>query len=113
MEVRLVQLLASFIRVSAEYALARLEFAMQHPQIESPPIIDRPPDASEETLRTRWPDIEEQLEHARAFAKQLGRPGSSLEQEDAAGWLRRTVQELDQYARAIRWVLTVTETERE
>ena len=114
MEVRLVQLLASFIRVSGEYALARLEFAIHHPQIEAPPIIDRPPDASEDTLRTRWPQIEEQLEQARLYTKQLGRPGSSHEQEDtASGWLRRTVQELDQYARAIRWVLTVTETETE
>jgi hypothetical protein len=110
MEVRLVQLLASFIRVSGEYALARLEFAMHHPDAAAPPIIDRPPDASERTLRTRWPEIEQQLEQARSYAKQFGRAGSKHRQEDTAtGWLRRTVQELDQYARAIRWVLTVTE----
>jgi|SRR5579884_1428637 hypothetical protein len=109
MEVRLVQLLASFIRVSSDYALARLEFAMQHPDLPTPPLIDRPPDASEETLRTRWPEIEQQLEQAQAHMKQFPQPGGNHGEDAAAGWLRRTVRELDQYARAIRWVLTVTE----
>ena len=110
MEVRLVQLLASFIRVSTEYSLARLEFAMAHPEEPAPPIIDRLPDASEETLRSVWPEIEGQLESACAYVKQLpGRGGSQSQEDTAGGWLRRTVKELDQYARAIRWVLTVTE----
>lgn len=111
MEVRLVQLLASFIRVSAEYSLARLEFAMSRPEAPAPPIIDRLPDASEASLRDAWPQVEGQLEAARAYAKQLGPSGGSHQQQDdaAAGWLQRTVKELDQYARAIRWVLTVTE----
>lgn len=110
MEVRLVQLLASFIRVGTEYSLARLEFAISHPQAAAPPVIDRLPDASEDSLRTAWPHIEAQLEAASAYAKQLPPCGGSHGQEDAAaGWLRRTIKELDQYARAIRWVLTVTE----
>jgi hypothetical protein len=109
MEVRLVQLLASFIRVSGDYALARLEYAMQHPGVPVPPLIDRPPDASEETLRNRWPEIERQLEQAQAHMKQFPEAGGKQGEDNAAGWLRRTVRELDQYARAIRWVLTVTE----
>lgn len=109
MEVRLVQLLASFIRVSGEYALARLEFSMHHPGTAPPPLIDRPPDASEETLRTRWPRIEQQLEQAQAHLKHIRAAGGIRDEDIATGWLRRTVQELDQYARAIRWVLTVTE----
>jgi hypothetical protein len=110
MEVRLVQLLASFIRVSGEYALARLEFAMHHNGAPAPPVIERPADASEHTLRTQWPRIEAQLDEARAYAKQFATGRSKDVKEDTAtGWLRRTVQELDQYARAIRWVLTVTE----
>jgi hypothetical protein len=110
MEVRLVQLLASFIRLSGDYALARLEYTMKHPDGPAPPTIDRPPDASEQTLRTRWPEIEAQLEAARVYAKQLGtRRGRQQQEDTASGWLRRTVQELDQYARAIRWVLTVSE----
>jgi hypothetical protein len=109
-EVRLVQLLASFIRVSADYSLARLEFAMSHADAPAPPVIERLPDASEATLRVVWPQIEAQLEAASLYAKQLPPNRGSDGQEDvAAGWLRRTVKELDQYARAIRWVLTVTE----
>lgn len=110
MEVRLVQLLASFIRVSCEYSLARLEYAMSHPHAPAPPVIDRLPDASEASLRTVWPRIEEQLDAAYAYAKQLpDRRGNGGQGDAAAGWLQRTVKELDQYARAIRWVLTVTE----
>jgi len=109
MEVRLVQLLASFISVSADYALARLEFAMRDPAAPSPPIIQRLPDASEESLRIRWPEIEAQLETALAYAKHLPPSRSNDDEKGATGWLRRTVRELDQYARAIRWVLTVTE----
>ena len=83
---------------------------MSHPQAPAPPVIDRLPDASEDTLRTIWPDIEAQLEAASAYAKHLPVSRGNHQQEDAAaGWLRRTIKELDQYARAIRWVLTVTE----
>lgn len=83
---------------------------MSHPKLPAPPVIERLPDASEDTLRTVWPQIEDQLEAASAYAKHLPPNGGSGGQEDvAAGWLRRTLKELDQYARAIRWVLTVTE----
>ncbi len=109
MEVRLVQLLASFISVSADYALARLEIALRDPAAPAPPIIERLPDASEESLRSRWPEIEAQLEAALTYAKHLPPPRSNDVEKGATGWLRRTVRELDQYARAIRWVLTVTE----
>ncbi|HLI94580.1 MAG TPA: hypothetical protein VKT72_00680 [Candidatus Baltobacteraceae bacterium] len=110
MEVRLVQLLASFIRVGADYSLARLEYAMSHPQAPAPPVIDKLPDASEATLRGVWPRIEEQLDAACAYAKQLAPPSGSQGKNGASSaWLTRTVKELDQYARAIRWVLTVTE----
>jgi hypothetical protein len=109
MEVRLVQLLASFIRVSGDYALARLEFTMQHPDAQAPPLIERPPDASEDTLRRRWPEIERQLERARSHVKQFAVGGSKENEDPSTGWLTRTIRELDQYARAIRWVLTVTE----
>ena len=109
MEVRLVQLMASFISVSADYALARLEFALRDPAKPAPPIIERLPDASEDSLRRRWPEIEAQLEEAVAYTKHLPPPRSNDDEKGAPGWLRRTVRELDQYARAIRWVLTVTE----
>lgn len=110
MEVRLAALLGSFIGVTADYTLARLEFAMRNPRGRVPPAIERLPDASEQSLRVRWPTIESQLEAALTYTKQLKRrKGIQDRQDTSAGWLCRTVQELDQYARAIRWVLTVTE----
>ena len=109
MEVRLVQLLASFISVSADYALARLEFALRDPALPAPPVIERLPDASEESLRGRWPQVEAQLDAALAYAKHLPPSRSNDDEKGPSAWLCRTVREMDQYARAIRWVLTVTE----
>jgi hypothetical protein len=109
MEVRLVQLLASFISVSADYALARLEFALRDPAVPAPPVIERLPDASEESLRVSWPQVEAQLDAAVAYTKHLPPARSNDDEKGPTAWLRRTVREMDQYARAIRWVLTVTE----
>jgi len=110
MDVRLVQLLVSFIGVTSEYALARLEYALKHPRGAAPPVIARLPDASESTLRLHWPSVEGELDAALRFAKHLRQRGGKYDSEDAsAEWLRRTLKELDQYARAIRWVMTVTE----
>ena len=105
---RLVNLLASFIRGSSDYALARLEFAMGPNGSPAPPVLDRLPDASAATLRERWDGVESQLAEAVAFVKQVEN-GSGTEQraDPAFRRLRRTVRELDQYARALRWVLTV------
>lgn len=110
MEVRLVQLMASFIRVSSEYALARLEFAMRFPERESPPVLTRPPDASERSFRRDWDAIESQLEAVAEYLKQIeSQPRTRVRSDPAFQWLARTARELDQYARALRWVLTVTE----
>lgn len=112
MDVRLVQLLGSFIRARGDYALARLEFAMLDGETAAPPTIDRLEDASENTLRLQWPVVERQLDSALAYAKVLSRTKTKAFQEEA-GYraLTRSIRELDQYARAIRWVLTVTESE--
>ncbi len=108
MNPRLVNLLASFIRGSSDYALARLEFAMRFGGRPAPPLLDRLPDASEATLRERWEDVEGQLTAIVAYVKQLEASAGTEERSDPAfRWLRRTVRELDQYARALRWVLTV------
>jgi hypothetical protein len=105
---RLVNLLASFIRGSSDYALARLEFSMRFDGRPAPPLLDRLPDASEATLRERWDGIEAQLGAILAFVKQVEAASGTQERTDPAfRWLRRTVRELDQYARALRWVLTV------
>jgi len=69
MEVRLVQLLGSFISTTSAYVLARLEYALQHPGAPAPPLIERLPDASETTLRTQWDGVERQLESACRYLK--------------------------------------------
>jgi hypothetical protein len=110
MDVRLVQLLGSFIGARTEYALVRLECAMCAPDLPAPPVIERLTDASERTLRSEWPAVERQLDAALAYGKHLPVPeGSDHRREIAFRTLDRVVRELDQYARAIRWVLTVTE----
>jgi hypothetical protein len=108
MNPRLVNLLASFIRGSGDYALARLEFSMRFGDRPAPPLLERLPDASEATLRERWDGIETQLGSIVAFVRQVESSWAAEERSDPAfRWLRRTVRELDQYARALRWVLTV------
>src|ERR1700737_262243 len=100
--------MASFIRGSSDYALARLEFSMRFADLPAPPVLDRLPDASEGTLRERWDRIEDQLGAILAFVKQVeSASGTDQRTDPAFRWLRRTVRELDQYARALRWVLTV------
>ena len=112
MDVRLVQLLGSFIGARSQYALVRLECAQHAPELPSPPLIDRLSEASEASLRDEWPVIERQLDAALAYGKHLTRSKNSTYGDDAAfRALDRALRELDQYARAIRWVLTVTENE--
>ncbi|MDQ2680538.1 MAG: hypothetical protein M3Y21_05890 [Candidatus Eremiobacteraeota bacterium] len=97
------------IAVTGEYTLARLEFCLHHPKLAPPPVIARLPEASEESLRERWESIERQVEAALGYAKQIESRRSSVRKDPAFAWLRRTLKELDQYARAIRWVMTVSE----
>ncbi len=107
MNPRLVNLLASFIRGSGDYALARLEFSMRFGGRPAPPLLERLPDASEATLRERWDGIEAQLGTILAYVRQVESSCPQERGDPAFRWLRRTVRELDQYARALRWVLTM------
>ena len=114
MDVRLVQLLGSFITARSQYALARLEYAMKHGHDAAPPVIDRLFEPSERALREEWPALEAQLEAALAYLKRIERaPGHRGGKDESFRWLQRTVRELDQYARAIAWVMTVSENETE
>ncbi|HVA33350.1 MAG TPA: hypothetical protein VNG31_04320, partial [Candidatus Baltobacteraceae bacterium] len=107
---RLVALLGSFITARSQYALARLEFAIHFPDQPSPPVIDRLLEPSERALREEWPHLEEQLELAIAFERRLDRTRrDEMATDEGYRWLQRSLRELDQYARAIRWVMTVTE----
>lgn len=109
MNPRLVNLLSSFIRGTSDYTLARLEFGMRFTSRPAPPVLQRLPDASELTLRERWDVVEHQLTEILAYMKAAEASTSGVERGDPAfRRLRRTVRELDQYARALRWVLTVS-----
>lgn len=107
---RLVNLLGSFIGGTSTYTLARLEFCLEFPDRPAPPVLDRLPDASERTLRERWDRIENQLHDIVDYVKRVD-ANSRSNRRTAASFrcLKRTVRELDQYARALRWVMTVTE----
>jgi hypothetical protein len=113
MDVRLVSLLGSFITARSQYALVRLEYAIQHGEDAAPPVIDRLLEPSERALREEWPHLEEQLEAAIAYLKQVERKAARPTKDESFRWLARSVRELDQYARAIRWVMTVSENETE
>ena len=106
----MVRTLSSFIGRSGDYSLARLEFATKHPGLPAPPVLDRLPDASERTLRERWQHLERQLDVIMTYVREApDAEGRKIGEDATFRWLARTAKELDQYGRALRWVLTVTE----
>lgn len=104
-----MQLLGSFIAARNDYSLSRLEFAGRHPELGSPPTIDRLSETSERALRDEWPLVERQLQSAVEFARDFERNNGVAELTHVSyRRLERSLRELDQYSRAIAWVLTVT-----
>jgi hypothetical protein len=108
---RLKQLLSSFREATDAYALARLEFAMRHPRLPSPPIVRRLSEGAARRVGPgRWEAVEHQLEEALCYAQAFGEQRKRRPASDPAFMnLRRTVAELDRYARAVRVVMTVEE----
>jgi len=54
--------------------------------------------------------VEQQLELARRYIKDHDDArGKRAVYDKTFGWLQRTTRELEQYARAVRWVMTVDE----
>ncbi len=104
-----MNLLGSFIGGTSAYALARLEYCMLFPRCAAPPLLSRLPDASERTLRDYWDAVEDQLHAIVDFVQQIDTQGQTPRGAPAFRALERTVRELDQYARALRWVITVTQ----
>lgn len=107
MDVRYIQLLGSFITARSEYVLARLEFASYHSDLPAPPPIDRLPDASETTLRQIWPRVEAQVLEAVQTMRSLVRAEPSrLVQDRQFHRIGELLREMEQYSRAIHWVMT-------
>ncbi len=111
MDVRLTGLLSSFAEVHGQYTLARLEFALHHPAKPAPPVVDCLADSCEDALRGEWYHVEAQLEAALAFAVRLERSRRRKRSTDRAFRLfAQSLRELDRCARAVRWMLTITES---
>jgi hypothetical protein len=111
MDLRLTQLLGSFTAAHEQYALARLEYALHHPAKPAPPPVTCFADPGEGALRADWPQIEAQLETALAFTDRLERSRRRRRVADRAfRAFARSLRELDRSARAVRWVLTITES---
>ncbi len=110
MDLRLTQLLGSFAEAHEHYTLARLEYALQHPAKPAPPPVAFA-DPDEGAVRASWPQIEAQLETALAFTDRLERARRRRRVTDRTfRSFARSLRELDRSARAIRWLLTVTES---
>jgi acyl carrier protein phosphodiesterase len=108
MDARLVQLLTSFLSTTNEYTLARLEFASRHPNVPAPPLIERLPQSADMFPPADWESMEDRLELVRRYLRNLNdQRGKRAAYDQSFAYLQRTYRELDQYARAIRWVMTV------
>jgi hypothetical protein len=111
MDPRLTHLLSSFAQAHEQYTLARLEYALHHPAKPAPPPVTCVVDLGEGAVRADWPGIEGQLETALAFTDRLERARRRRRVADRAfRSFARSLRELDRSARAIRWLLTVTES---
>ena len=107
---RTLRLLDSVAARETDYALARLELSWRLPHAEIPPILPRLGDATESALRSRWDEVERRLEEVGRFVRRVdGDRRISMRSDPGFLRLRRTYRELDHHARALRWVLTVTE----
>ena len=83
---------------------------MRHPRFASPPPLRALPVATEDAARDGWDEVERQLEAARRYLAALAlRPRKRAPYDAAYARLERTVRELDRYARAVRWTMTVEE----
>ncbi|HEX3369684.1 MAG TPA: hypothetical protein VHS56_08925 [Candidatus Cybelea sp.] len=111
MDARLEQVLDAFTAAHGRYALARLEFALHHPAKPAPPVVAALCESCEGELRTRFPEIEMQLETALAFAGRHERGRRRRRRPDPQFRLySQSLRELDRSARALRWMLTITES---
>jgi len=81
---------------------------MTFPDVSPPPVLERLPDASERTLREHWDRVENQLHEIIDYMKRA-QDDNRLRSAPSFRSLGRTVRELDQYARALRWVMTITQ----
>jgi hypothetical protein len=108
----MAQLFKTFVEAHERYALARLEFALAHPTKPSPPVVVCPEVSYEGVLRAELPEIEMQLDVALAYAGRIERARRRRRIGDRSFRLyAQALNELDRAARAMRWMLTITESQ--
>lgn len=84
---------------------------MRHSRAAAPPLIPRLTDASAATLRDEWPAVAAALERALRYVSDADdRRGKRAVYDQTFAALSRSTRELEQYARAVRWVLGVERT---
>ena len=106
MRVRLRVLLTSFNKAVMEYALARLEFASEHPDVPSPPVLDRLGSylRLSDELTAKWPASMRQVREAAAFIASVNGGALRVKPDLAWGRLVRAVKTVEQFAQSIEWI---------
>lgn len=108
MDRRLAQLLNSFTTTTNDYVLVRLEFALRHPQLPAPPLITPLPRFTQADLQQRWDEVERQVDALQLYVRNANdHRGKRSVYDLPFAHLQRTYRALDQYARAVRWIMTV------
>jgi len=108
MEERLARLLASYSSTTSKYVLARLEFALKHPRMPAPPLLARPVKATQNPAEIAWDDVERDLDAVRLYLRNINdQRGKRAAYDPPFASLQRAYLELDQYARAVRWLITI------
>jgi hypothetical protein len=108
MEERLTRLLTSYSTGAGVYALARLEFALKYPYLPAPPLVPRPQEALQAVAENAWDQTEQRLDDVRRYLRAVNdQRGKRAAHDQPFASLQRAYRELDQYARAVRWLITV------
>jgi hypothetical protein len=106
MRIRLRLLLTSFNKSAMDYALARLEVAMQNPGRPAPPVISRlgPYARLEDNFAAAWPAALGQVGAAADYIAAGDRGALGVERNLAWSRLARAVKMVGQFAESIEWI---------
>ena len=106
MRIRLRLLLTSFNKSAMDYALARLEVAMENPDAPSAPVVSRlgPHLRLEDDLTAKWPAAIGQVGAAADYVAAGNRGALGIKQGPSWARLTRAVKLIAQFADSIEWI---------
>jgi hypothetical protein len=106
MRIRLRLLLTSFNKSVMDYALARLEVALQNPGMPAPPVISRlgPSSRIEDGFGSKWPAALGQVGAAADYIAAGDRGALGVDLNLAWSRLARAVKMVGQFAESIEWI---------